>query len=136
MRHEPPFCCLARAPGEANTRLIVRQSVGGLVDASAESVASNRSRRYRRVPNKFQSAGIDVHTDLAIIHFNPGSASLVTEPEIQGQVARHSPVVLNKAGEEPVALMPFSGTCAAAYVFWETEGPISRWVAGFGTAVP
>jgi hypothetical protein len=85
-------------------------------------------------PDEFERTGLDIHSDLAIVGFNPRGAGFIAKADIQGQGAGGPPVVLNEAGEEPVALMPFSRTSAPADILRETKGPICRRVSL--TAVP
>ncbi len=97
--------CL-RIPGKADARLEVQQTVVGFVETITEAIRPYCSGGHRSIAGELQLAGLDIDADLAIVEFSPGSTSFITQTDVQGKVAGNAPVVLGKAGKEPVALTP------------------------------
>src|SRR5580698_4258499 len=111
---------LRRAPRETDTRLDVGPTVHGVVKAAAVAV----------LVRKFDVAGENVDIGLAIVFFNPGRPSFVTNAEIEREVAGDAEVVLKVTRAEPIALVPrAAGADALPDVAGKTESEVRARVA-------
>src|SRR5579871_6683602 len=120
------------APGEAEARLEVGETIGSGVQSRGSSVGADNTCGNGGISDKLQRPCIDVHVHLVIVQLGPRSAILVPKAQVQSQTVSYAPIVLRKSGDEPVACVPSSGTDASADALRETEGPISGWIS-FGS---